>query len=494
MNAQASMMTAGGLFAEGIKSIDRAGANKAFGRRISLPRTRVAPAESASAALAVPVIEEMPGVECSFHYDLVGGTTRRCSRAAWSMADDRTCIFHSAANGRRPELARWVWNEARARAAQGNADYTGWHFPADPDSRWLTGMTFVGHTAFQGAVFAAGVSFAGVIFEQDVLFVGAVFQGQADFAGMVVKRNASFERATFAGEANFARAEFCGESSFSRATFQRQSSFQQCLFAFEANFEGCRFRGGTSFAGSEAGADLRFPKCVFGGMADFSMSMPEGSRLVIDLPSPEIPFWRALPFKRREQGATAYQLAARLALARGERHQAKLYDYAEKCAVEYGNRLRYSWKLLIMWWNPKWVFGFLHAFFDYVLRRLLFGFGDKPLRAAIATLTMVALSGYLCMEHADAIMEVTGLTVCPEQLMAAVNCNGLLQDAKGGGVAILNGNPVRVNRTFMVEIDGRQVKLRLAELSLSPPEIQVSHRARSYTLSYAKIEAAQRIP
>ena len=101
-----------------------------------------------------------------------------CLEEAWQKRSRGFCIYHSPDNGKDDHTARKVWNEARKRAhnPQG-CDFTGWHFPKDPEERWFKGDFFQDAADFREAIFQGDDNFSGATFYGHAGFAGASFQG-----------------------------------------------------------------------------------------------------------------------------------------------------------------------------------------------------------------------------------------------------------------------------------------------------------------------------
>ena len=266
-----------------------------------------------------------------------------CPYPTWTGDPKGLCLYHSPENGKDEEIACKVWEGAHASMQRGfpGAVFIGWHFPDCINRREFQGVTFSNGANFTDATFGCSVHFSDATFGKiGALFNGVTFEDNADFIRATFQGNAWFKGATFRGDAEFKGATFRGDAEFKRATFQGK-----------AGFDGAKF---------EAGVNVE-----------------------INTPSPWSWLWGRRPFRRAEQGETAYRLAKEAARARGDYRRAGQYHYAEQCASEYGNRKRWGWK--------PWRGGFWRSFFEWPFAHLLFGYGEKPLRPLIAGLVVILL-------------------------------------------------------------------------------------------------------
>ena len=421
---------------------------------------------------------------CGFRHELASGRSVRCARPIWDKADGGYCLYHALRNGSTVDAARQVWCDARRRAKAGNADFTGWHFPPDPDGLCFADQAFLGLASFKYAQFEGDVCFSGACFERGVWFESAVFHGRARFGKMTVLGKAWFDGAEFQDEVDFARAQFADGASFRTAVFRGPTALTEAFFRLDVNLRECKFWSDLSLAGAHVGHRLDMTGATFAGVADLDRALiEEGGDVLIDLPSPDVPFRKAYPFAHREQGAGAYRLARDTALAADDRARARQFHYAEHCAVEYGHRVQYNWAGLLRLWNPRWLWGFAKAFFEYGVGRLVFGFGDKPARAvALATALAVAVvcTGFyqfgLTAQAAVSAVDPTP-SVGRDGLARALSCTAVLRDGAGGAVAVLNGQPVHTASRFRVEVAGVAQDFELAEVTYRPAEIRVLHVA-----------------
>lgn len=290
------------------------------------------------------------------------GTCSRegCYEPVWGADGLGLCLCHSPQNGKDELTARAVWRRARHLVAEESPDYSGWHFPPDPDGKGFEAVTFRDRAVFGGATFAGEARFARAVFRAAADFQGASFVAAADFSGARFYSTAEFSGSTFHAEATFERARFIERARF-RAAFEGA-----------ARFRWAAFNGGADFSGS-----------AFGAEADFSyVRVPAGADVVFDLPS-----WLGGPFRQRCEGETAYRLAKGAAGSRGDYGLAGEYHYAEQCAIEHRHRRTYGWR--------PWRLGFWRSLLELIFARGIFGYGERPSRALLMGLAVIVLWAFM---------------------------------------------------------------------------------------------------
>ena len=300
-----------------------------------------------------------------------------CLEVAWGESQDGYCIYHAPENGNDIDTARQVWEEARRRGGSANPMFYGWHFPEDPDGKGFDLLDFTAPALFENAVFAGSVTFRKATFPKGAVFKKAKFVGEARFRRATFMQGASFQEVSFASSASFSTATFKGSVSFSQARFGGKTDFIATKFANAAEFMAATFGGDTHFVNAVFEGDVYFHVATFKRNVDFSNAKASGG-VCFDLPK------GARPFARPEQGEVPYRLAKQSARNQGDYGLAGKYHYAERCVAEYGRRKDCGWRL----WRPRFWLNWL----EFVLVRLLFGYGEKPARVLVAALLIIACS------------------------------------------------------------------------------------------------------
>ena len=243
-------------------------------------------------------------------------------------------------------------------------------------------VTFSQLIVFNSCIFEGNVCFSGpwdkadeltVLFKRDVSFNSSVFHGQSRFGGVIFRGLAGFDGCTFERIASFRRAVFHSHAMFRTTLFEGYGLFNGAQFCKELRFTNTCFGKGGNFA------DVRFEgRTDFGGCYSKSRAVPiyESVRFMRGRYGDDETFWRFI--KQSCQEAGYYQLA-------GESF------YNERCAY-FWRRIRGAnyddlsalkkfgkavWGLRLM---PEFVFG-----------RLLFGYGERPVRVLVASVLIILL-------------------------------------------------------------------------------------------------------
>jgi hypothetical protein len=205
--------------------------------------------------------------------------------------------------------------------------------------------TFNGDAIFDGATFRADARFLDASFRADGSFEGATLSGDAWFDRATFKEDAGFDRLTFSGDASFDGTIFCGDVRFCHVTFGNEASFWVTTFNGYAWFHGASFHPGV---------DIHFDKPA-----------------------------RGRPFRFRREGETAYRLAKQAAQERGDYAAAGDYHYAEQCAIEDKWRSDSGHK---PWRKTFWLW-----WFRLLFGRLIYGYGERPMRPLFIALVVIFL-------------------------------------------------------------------------------------------------------
>ncbi|HUS45622.1 MAG TPA: potassium channel family protein [Phycisphaerae bacterium] len=296
---------------------------------------------------------------------------RECPHPAWLGDPEGRCLYHSPENGKTKETARQVWAKARRKAEKPDPNFVGWHFPKDPDEKEFEDATFQGDAGFNRATFQGDAWFVGNTFQGDVTFEHTVFQGAAEFDGGTFEGDATFDGASFKDHAGFS-STFRGEGAFGGATFQGV-----------AWFWGATFQGDAWFPDTTFKERVLFRETTFEEIASFQGAKFEpGIDVRFDTPSPWSWLWGRRPFRRTEEGETAYRLAKQAAQARGDYTEAGQYHYAEQCAIEARRRGESGyrpWRWAFWVWLLRLLFG-----------RIVFGYGERPYYPLFIALAVIA--------------------------------------------------------------------------------------------------------
>jgi len=266
------------------------------------------------------------------------------------------------------QQAREFWTKARKKVEAGDCDFAGWRFPEDPDGVGFKNISF-SHAQFDGTTFGGDARFDRATFKGDVSFDGATFRGHAAFGAATFEGDTSFEGATFEGSASF------------EAMFEGDTWFAGAKFGGEVLFDRVTFQGDVWFYGATFKEDVLFYAAKFERSATFELAEAGSVHLLYPWDTPR-------PFRYPEAGESAYRLAKRCAQRQGNYRRAGHYHYAEQCAINSRDRKRACWR---PWrrnfWkrrkSPLWAWG------EFLVGRLLFGYGERPLRVLIAAVAVI---------------------------------------------------------------------------------------------------------
>jgi hypothetical protein len=213
-----------------------------------------------------------------------------------------------------------------------------------------------------------------VEFKEDVIFNSSAFKGQARFRNVVFHGTAGFDGCSFDGVVTFKNAIFHKDAKFRTASFNGYCLFGNAVFITSARFANSHFVKGANFS------SVKFcSQTDFGGVYSSSRSVPVYDSIFFARHhyGEDESFWRFV--KQSAQEAGYYHLAGEC-------------FYNERCARLWQKlrgtgyydafspfkkflRLMLGLRLL-----PELVFG-----------KLLFGYGERPVRVMLASALIVLL-------------------------------------------------------------------------------------------------------
>ncbi|MCD4831908.1 MAG: potassium channel family protein [Anaerohalosphaeraceae bacterium] len=243
--------------------------------------------------------------------------------------------------------------------------------------------------------FSQQLSFTECEFEDSVLMSGP--WAQPDSLAVVFKRDTSFNLSVIKGQCRFDGASFHGAAGFDGCKFERVASFRNVSFGSSAMFRTASFSGYTLLSGSVFSKDASFANTYFGkggnfkdivfkGRTNFS-DVYSGSRSVPIYESVKFergrygdgePFWRFI--KQAAQDAGFYQLA-------GESF------YNERCASLWKRFLGSDFDNLSFGKKLAKMAGGVRLLPEFVFGKMLFGYGERPVRVLIAAVVVILCCG-----------------------------------------------------------------------------------------------------
>lgn len=230
-----------------------------------------------------------------------------------------------------------------------------------------------------------------VIFEKEALFNSSVFMGQTHFSHAEFKKLAGFDGCAFRRVCTFGGAVFHERAMFRTAVFDGYGLFNEVRFAEDTRFAHTCFGKGANFA------NVKFEnRCDFAGVYSRNKSVPIYDNVIFTRArfGDDVSFWRFI--KQVCQEAGYYQ-------------QAGECFYRERCG-HFWQRFRgpnYE-KLTAFGKIARWFLWF-RLLPEFLLGRLLFGYGERPVRVLAAGAVIIFLCGLFYSSNAAHLTFIYGL-------------------------------------------------------------------------------------
>ena len=254
------------------------------------------------------------------------------------------------------------------------------------------------------------ISFNGCTFEDDVCF-SSEWESPGEVS-VVFKRDVVFNSSVFCGQTRFSSALFRGTAGFDGCTFERVAAFRGVTFHSKALFRTVFFNGYALFGGAVFNKEARFTNTCFGKGGNFNKIVFEdlADFSGVYSQSKSVPIYESVKFCRRGYGddETFWRFIKQACQEAGHYRPSGEAFYRERCAyfwrrlrgVDYsslsflgrGVRLAKGVKLL-----PAFVFG-----------RLLFGFGERPVRILVASALVILFCGFFYASDHASVIQRTG--------------------------------------------------------------------------------------
>jgi hypothetical protein len=228
---------------------------------------------------------------------------------------------------------------------------------------------------FNSCTFEKDVVFSGswehpeslnVIFEEEILFNSSVFIGQARFSHVQFKKLAGFDGCVFQRVCTFRNAGFDGLTMFRTVTFEGYGLFNAS-----------RFRGDTRFTNTCFGKGVNFSGVMFENSCDFAGVYSRHK---------SVPIYDHIMFTRNRFGddASFWRFVKQVCQEAGYYQEAGECFYRERCA-HFWQRFRGSGyeKLSPAKKALRRLTGF-RLWPEFIFGRLLFGYGERPIRVLAA--------------------------------------------------------------------------------------------------------------
>ena len=244
-------------------------------------------------------------------------------------------------------------------------------------------------------VFSQPIYFNSCTFEGDVVFSGP--WEQPDCLKVVFEKEALFNSSVFRGQARFSHAEFKNLAGFDGCTFGRVCTFVSAVFHDRAMFRTATFEGYGLFNEARFTTDTRFTNSCFGKGVNFSDVRFESRCDLAGVYSrnKSVPIYDNVAFTRNRFGddASFWRFIKQVCQETGYYQQAGECFYRERCA-HFWQRFRgpnYE-KLTGIGKIGRWFLWF-RLLPEFLLGRLLFGYGERPIRVLVAGAVIIFLCG-----------------------------------------------------------------------------------------------------
>ena len=212
-----------------------------------------------------------------------------------------------------------------------------------------------------------------VVFKRDVMFNSSVFKSQTRFSG-----------ATFRGLAGFDGVKFESVVSFTDVKFNARTMFRTCSFAGYGLFSGSVFKKETRFTNTYFDKGGNFSNVEFNGQTDFSGVYP-GSK--------SVPIIEGIKFANKRYGddETFWRFTKQSAQEAGYYKMAGECFYRERCANLnkrfYGGNFENATSIDKVMRFPRAI----KLLPEYIFGKILFGYGERPLRVLISGAFIIIL-------------------------------------------------------------------------------------------------------
>ncbi len=354
-----------------------------------------------------------------------------CQEPVWSESNNGLCLFHDPDNGKDEESARKVWERVEEKLDAKDGNFEGWHFPHFVGLDFgFAGRTIEHRLLLSDSVFDCDAYFCNLAISDDTSFSHAhfcrelnlretTFEGNADFVQMTAEKSVAIESATFK-DVSFHRAVFEGYVGFydttvhghfncTDAQFRNGMRIDNCVYNDLFDLWGSAVYGETFFLEDKFNRDASFVGTKFRG--EFCMAECQFSRewpIILDLPARDRSSGEGVPFKRPGDGIGLYRAAKNTAHSTGDYTMEGEYHFAEQCAIDAAKANRFSFRLWEWAWNPFDVWRFVKAVSRYFFGRLVFGYGEKPIRAALWGLFVILLWAGQCYNQSGITDDTAG--------------------------------------------------------------------------------------
>jgi len=253
-------------------------------------------------------------------------------------------------------------------------------------------------------VFSQPIHFNACIFENDVVFSGSWEKPES--LNVIFEEDVLFNSSEFIGQTRFSYAQFKKLAGFDGCIFHRVCAFRNAVFYGLTMFRTATFEGYGLFNGTRFKGDTRFTNTCFGKGVNFSDVKVENNCDFAGVYSrhKSVPIYNHITFTRNRFGddVSFWRFVKQVCQEAGHYQQAGECFYAERCAY-FWQRFRgcgYE-KLSAAKKTVRWFLG-VRLLPEFVLGRLLFGYGERPIRVLGAGAVIIFLCAlFYCSDAAS---------------------------------------------------------------------------------------------
>jgi hypothetical protein len=246
-------------------------------------------------------------------------------------------------------------------------------------------LTLPQSIVFDKCVFEENVVFAGRWLEPDS--VAVEFGGDVIFNSSAFRGQTRFRNAIFHGTAGFDGCSFVGIVTFKNATFHKDAKFRTVLFDGYCLLGNAVFNASARFASSHFAKGANFSEVKFLGYTDFG-GVYSSSRAV--------PVYDSISFSRRRYGddESFWRFVKQSATEAGYYQLAGECFYNERCARLWQKLRGPAYDTISPAKKLTRLLSGLRLLPELVFGRLLFGYGERPIRVLIASAMIIVLCAF----------------------------------------------------------------------------------------------------
>ncbi len=239
------------------------------------------------------------------------------------------------------------------------------------------------------------VSFNGCTFEDNVCF-SSLWEKSGEL-GVVFKRDVVFNSSVFCGQTRFSGAIFRGLAGFDGCTFERIAAFQEVFFHSRSMFRTVYFNGYMLLGKAVFRKEVRFTNSCFGKGGNFTGVVFEDAADFSGVysQSKSVPIYDSVHFCRSSfgDGESFWRFIKQACQEAGYYHHAGEAFYNERC-THFWRQLRGSDYLSLSFFGKAFrLLKGVRLLPEFVFGRLLFGFGERPVRILVASAFIILVCG-----------------------------------------------------------------------------------------------------